>query len=170
MFQIFDGEACGGLVSRPGPAPTYPTLEGEVFTTGPPGKFLGVCGLTIPYETLHQFIFPKKVNSLHHLTPYFSTASSYATGNSSGWSEICFHRKRCPLCGLQTAFTLSPCWLADHCSRHHRKMTEQEREEPNAMSNLSWSSESKRCSLFPKFITIFQVFKFKFSLSGEWPE
>ena len=47
------------------------------------------------------------------------------------------------------------------------KMTVQEREEPNAMSNLSWSSESKRCSLFPKFITIFQVFKFKFSLSGE---
>ena len=76
MFWIFDGEACGVLASQPGPAPTHPTLEGEVLTTGSPGKFLGVCVLTIPYETLHQFIFPKKVNSLHHIIPHFSTASS----------------------------------------------------------------------------------------------
>ena len=30
--------ACGILVSRPGIEPTSPALEGELLTTGPPGK------------------------------------------------------------------------------------------------------------------------------------
>ena len=129
LFYVLDFWRRGmwGLSFPTRPAPTHPTLEGEVFTTGPPGKFLGVCVLTITYETLHQFIFPKKVNSFHHLTPHFSIASSYATGNSSGWSEIGFHRKRCLLCGLQIAFTLCPCWVADDCSGHHRETTVQDR-------------------------------------------
>ena len=32
--------ACGILAPRPGIKPAPPTLEGEVFTTGPPGKSL----------------------------------------------------------------------------------------------------------------------------------
>ena len=39
-FQFFYHEACGILVPQPGIKPTLPVLEGEVLTTGPPGKSL----------------------------------------------------------------------------------------------------------------------------------
>ena len=38
MFWFFGQEACGILASRPGIEPAPPALEGEVLTTGPPGK------------------------------------------------------------------------------------------------------------------------------------
>ena len=40
MFWFFSHEACGVLAPRPGVEPTRPALEGEVLTTGPPGKSL----------------------------------------------------------------------------------------------------------------------------------
>ena len=40
MFWFFGHEACGILAPRPGIEPAPPELEGEVLTTGPPGKFL----------------------------------------------------------------------------------------------------------------------------------
>ena len=38
MFWFFGQEACGILAPRPRIEPTPPALEGEVLTTGPPGK------------------------------------------------------------------------------------------------------------------------------------
>ena len=38
LFWLFGQEACRILAPRPGIEPTLPTLEGEVLTTGPPGK------------------------------------------------------------------------------------------------------------------------------------
>ena len=38
MFWPLVYEACGILVPQPGIEPTSPALEGEVLTTGPPGK------------------------------------------------------------------------------------------------------------------------------------
>ena len=40
MFWIFGPEACGILAPRPGIKPTPSALEGEVLTTGLPGKSL----------------------------------------------------------------------------------------------------------------------------------
>ena len=40
MFWFFGCEACGILAPQPGIEPTPPALEGEVLTTGPPGKSL----------------------------------------------------------------------------------------------------------------------------------
>ena len=40
MFWFFGPEACGILAPRPGIEPTTPALEGEVSTTGLPGKSL----------------------------------------------------------------------------------------------------------------------------------
>ena len=40
MFWIFGPEACGILASRPEIKPPPPALEGEILTTGPPGKSL----------------------------------------------------------------------------------------------------------------------------------
>ena len=37
---VFWHEACGILAPRPGIEPTPPALEGEVLTTGPPGRSL----------------------------------------------------------------------------------------------------------------------------------
>ena len=42
MFWVFGPEACGILAPQPGIEPTLPTLEGEVFTTGLPGKSLAL--------------------------------------------------------------------------------------------------------------------------------
>jgi len=39
MFCLFGSEACGILASQPGIEPAPLTLEGEILTTGPPGKF-----------------------------------------------------------------------------------------------------------------------------------
>ena len=51
FFFFFGREACGILAPQPGIEPTPPALEGEVLTTGPPGKshFLAF---------LKNFIFP----------------------------------------------------------------------------------------------------------------
>ena len=38
MFWFFGREACGILAPRLGIKPAPPALEGEVLTTGPPGK------------------------------------------------------------------------------------------------------------------------------------
>ena len=38
MFSVFDCEACGILASQPGIESIPPALEGEVLTTGLPGK------------------------------------------------------------------------------------------------------------------------------------
>ena len=38
MFQFFGYEACGISAPQKGVEPTPPTLEGEVLTTGLPGK------------------------------------------------------------------------------------------------------------------------------------
>ena len=38
MFWFFGHEACGILATQPGIEPTPPALEGEVLTTGLPGK------------------------------------------------------------------------------------------------------------------------------------
>ena len=40
MFWVFGREACGILAPRPRIKPAPPALEGEVLTTGPPGKSL----------------------------------------------------------------------------------------------------------------------------------
>ena len=41
-LRFFGRKACGILAPRPGIEPTPPALEGEVLTTGPPGKSLSV--------------------------------------------------------------------------------------------------------------------------------
>ena len=38
MFWCFGRQACGILAPRPGMEPALPALEGEVLTTGRPGK------------------------------------------------------------------------------------------------------------------------------------
>ena len=48
MFWFFGREACGILAPRPGIEPAPPALEGEVSTTGPPGKSLDVNTLDVP--------------------------------------------------------------------------------------------------------------------------
>ena len=40
MFWFFGRKACGILAPRPGIKPSRPALEGNVLTTGPPGKSL----------------------------------------------------------------------------------------------------------------------------------
>ena len=40
MFCFFDPKACGTLAPQPGIEPTTPAVEGEVLTTGLPGKSL----------------------------------------------------------------------------------------------------------------------------------
>ena len=40
MFWFFDHEACGISAPPPGVEPAPPALEGEVLTTGLPGKSL----------------------------------------------------------------------------------------------------------------------------------
>ena len=44
MFLLFGFQACVVLVPQPGIKPTPSALEGEVLTTGPPGKSL-ICVL-----------------------------------------------------------------------------------------------------------------------------
>ena len=40
MFWFIGHDACEILIPLPGTEPTCPALEGEVSTTGPPGKSL----------------------------------------------------------------------------------------------------------------------------------
>ena len=48
MFCFFGREACGILAPRPGSELTLPALEGEVLTTGLPGKS-SLCYFIISY-------------------------------------------------------------------------------------------------------------------------
>ena len=56
LFFFFGHEAQGILDSHPGVEPALPALEGEVLTTGLPGKFQGV----ILFET--EFILEENYN------------------------------------------------------------------------------------------------------------
>ena len=50
MWQFFGCQVCGILVPQPGIKPALPVLEGEVLTTGPPGK-------SHPYSKLIELLF-----------------------------------------------------------------------------------------------------------------
>ena len=54
-FWFFGPEACGILAPRPGIEPASSALEGEVLTTGPPGKSPKFC-----LKSLHQPHQPKE--------------------------------------------------------------------------------------------------------------
>ena len=56
MFWFFGCKACGILAPRPGIKPSPPALEGEVLTTGPPGKslFSNIC-LEGIFQSKHIF-------------------------------------------------------------------------------------------------------------------
>ena len=43
MFWVFSHKVYGILAPQPGIEPASPALEGEVLTTGPPGRFQFVC-------------------------------------------------------------------------------------------------------------------------------
>ena len=49
MLWFFGREACGILLPQPGIKSTASALEGEVLTTGPPGKSLN-CPFTFPTD------------------------------------------------------------------------------------------------------------------------
>ena len=48
LFRFFGPEACGVLAPRPGIEPAPAALEGEVLTTGPPGKSPSFNFLSVP--------------------------------------------------------------------------------------------------------------------------
>ena len=79
MFVFFGHGACGIVASGPGIETTGPASEGEVFTTGPPGKFLW------PFNT------PKcgSCNSASMIDIGFST--SQATGKLK---QVTFHLEK----------------------------------------------------------------------------
>ena len=62
MFWFFGHEACGILAPGPGIKPPLFVLEGEVLTTGPPGKSLGYMALDklLHIYELHTFFLKKK--------------------------------------------------------------------------------------------------------------
>ena len=56
FFFFLEGvgqEVCGVLAARPGIKPTTPALEGQVLTTGPPGKFPFALFLTLHNNLCH---------------------------------------------------------------------------------------------------------------------
>ena len=53
-FGFFGPEACGILAPRPGIEPTVPALEGEVLTTGPPGKSPGSDLTGLHFRVSHE--------------------------------------------------------------------------------------------------------------------
>ena len=62
MFWFFGREACGILAPQPGIEPATPALEGEVLTTGLPGKSQDCClrkkqwGLTLVVQWLRIYL------------------------------------------------------------------------------------------------------------------
>ena len=59
MIWLFGHGACGILTPRPEIEPPLPALEGEVLTTGPPGKSLGCTALDKSlhiYDLTHFFL------------------------------------------------------------------------------------------------------------------
>ena len=58
MLSFFGREACGILAPRPGMEAGPPALEGEVLTTGSPGKSL--------YQAYRDFKYKVK----HYMNPY----------------------------------------------------------------------------------------------------
>ena len=57
MFWFFGRQACGISAPRPGMEPAPPALEGEVLTTGPPGKSPKYSFLYIEYFTYLYWFF-----------------------------------------------------------------------------------------------------------------
>ena len=60
MFWFFGQEACGILYLPPGIEPAPPALEGEVPTTGPPGKPLVALLRQLCYSGLAGCGVPKQ--------------------------------------------------------------------------------------------------------------
>ena len=58
MFWFFGHEACGILSPLPGIKPSPPALEGEVLTTGPPGKSQHYCFYLFVYYASKLLHFP----------------------------------------------------------------------------------------------------------------
>ena len=64
MFWFFGHEACGILAPQPGIEPAPPALEGEVLTTGLPGKslyhhFLTSCSILMHIFFIFLEIYPQ---------------------------------------------------------------------------------------------------------------
>ena len=74
MFYFFGHKACGILAPQPGIKPTSSALEGEVLTTGPPGKPLGGPSNVSPKGTHEDFClkspkvqpFPRTMTEVIH--------------------------------------------------------------------------------------------------------
>ena len=56
VFFFFSCEACGILDPQPEIVPDPPALEGEVSTTGPPGKFPYTILKGLPWEEFHLYL------------------------------------------------------------------------------------------------------------------
>ena len=71
MFGFFSSEACGILAPRPGIELAPPALEGEVLTTGPPGKSLTPFHLSRSYlgylQGRESLVFTSKQTYVLHL-------------------------------------------------------------------------------------------------------
>ena len=67
MIWFFGHEACGILAPRPGIEPAPPALEGEVLTTGPPGKSLVIC-FSLFLKLGARECGPSRSNFLHRLS------------------------------------------------------------------------------------------------------
>ena len=59
MFYFFGHKACGILAPQPGIKPASSPLEGEVLTTGPPGKSPGGPYNVNPMGTQQDFCFKR---------------------------------------------------------------------------------------------------------------
>ena len=73
MFWFFGWKACGILAPLPGIEPAPRALEGEVLTTGPPGKSL--YGLVLIIQFYPPLFSSKKSKLLktneHTVVPYY---------------------------------------------------------------------------------------------------
>ena len=71
-FQFFGHKACGILTPQPGTQAAAPALEGEVLTTGPPGKsqqmnksYLSIKNANKPDEKSRTFVIVTYVFLCH---------------------------------------------------------------------------------------------------------
>ena len=92
MFCFFGCEACGILAPRPVMEPAPPALEGDVLTTGLPGKSLSILFLTI----LNIFKSKKNSTSILHISPpksnncqHFAIFVSYIHATQLTYIDIC---------------------------------------------------------------------------------
>ena len=63
-FCFFGHEACGILALRPGIQPTPPALEGDILTSGPPGKSLYCCVHAQLLSCVRLFVTPARGHRL----------------------------------------------------------------------------------------------------------